>query len=127
MLRLVKKSFIYFLICTTVVLTLPRKAPGLTELPNGKETADEAAAPDLDEQGSHSLTGWSATSAWADTTGYEFPEEESKRNVALEVALYVIVAGFIAFFIIEVFLQGDTDDPPPPNGGKPPPGVAPPR
>ena len=52
-------------------------------------------------------------------------DRPAEKNVALEIALYVIVAAFVAFFIIEVFLRGDTEEPPPPSGGKPPPGAAP--
>lgn len=90
----------------------------------GRESADTAAAPDLRTGPPVSLRGWSYGYAFADTTGYDFPEdtdEKSTMQLAKEVTLWLIVAGFVAYFIVQVFFEPEdqqTDTPPP---GKPDP------
>ncbi|MDH3216670.1 MAG: hypothetical protein OEN01_10295, partial [Candidatus Krumholzibacteria bacterium] len=81
----------------------------------GKGTADEAAALVLsgNRASDKAYRHWNQGIAAADTTGYEFPEEEEEKHLIRRVALWVVVSGFVAFFIIKVFLQGDTDTPEP--------------
>lgn len=43
--------------------------------------------------------------------GFEFPEEE-KKHLARDITVFVIVSVFVAAFVINVFLKGDTDTPP---------------
>ena len=43
--------------------------------------------------------------------GFEFPEEE-KKHLARDITVFVIASAFIAAFVINVFLKGDTDTPP---------------
>lgn len=90
-------------------------------LPAGKPTADEAAAPTLPASRSADLHGWSYSYALGDTTIYDFPEEDEKSTLQLvkEVTLWLVIAGFVGFFIVKVFLEGDKDQPPPDNPGKP--------
>jgi hypothetical protein len=40
---------------------------------------------------------------------FEFPEEE-KSHLARDITIFVIVSAFVGFFLIKVFLEGDTDD-----------------
>ena len=58
--------------------------------------------------------------AQPDTTegGFEFPEEE-KSHLWRDVAIFVIVSAFVAYFVIKVFLEGDTDEETGEEGGKP--------
>lgn len=90
-------------------------------LPAGRATAGEAAAPHLTADGNAGLQGWSYGYALSDTVGYDFPEEDEKSTMQLvkEVTLWVVVAGFVAFFIIKVFLEGETNDSGSDNPGKP--------
>jgi hypothetical protein len=101
---------------------LPPAARG--EIERGSTSADGAARnPRANQVTLNSLAseGWKAAFAAADTTEYEFPEEEKHRNIVREVTLWVVVSAFVAFFMIKVFLQGDTSTPPPSKTGKPPP------
>jgi hypothetical protein len=61
--------------------------------------------------------------AQADTTeeGFEFPDEE-KNHTVRDIAVFVIVSAFVAYFIIKVFLEGDTDEETTDDGGKEIPG-----
>ncbi len=56
-----------------------------------------------------------------DTTGFEFPEEE-KKHLVRDVTIFVIASVFVAFFVIKVFLEGDTEGETTTNGGKDVPG-----
>lgn len=47
--------------------------------------------------------------AQPDTTEFEFPEEEEK-HLYRDIAVFVIISGFAAYFLIKVFLEGDEDD-----------------
>lgn len=90
----------------------------------GARSASEAAALQLVTAPAAAAFGGPAANrlAFADTTDYEFPEdEEEERNVVKDAILWTAVAGVVAFFVIKVFLQGDTDVPPPPPNRKPPP------
>lgn len=49
--------------------------------------------------------------------GFEFPEEEKSHTVR-DVAVFVIVSAFVAYFIIKVFLEGDEDEGTTDSGGK---------
>ena len=59
-----------------------------------------------------------AYSAEADSTGdeFEFPEDE-ESHLARDITVFVIVSAFVAFFVIKVFLEGDTDQTETPDGG----------
>jgi hypothetical protein len=103
------------------ILNITTTPPLLAEgLPPGKATAEEAAAPNLTaDRQTDDLHGWSYGYAFTDTTGYDFPEEDEKSTMQLvrEVTLWLVVAGFIAFFIIKVFLEGDKDEEPTDGSG----------
>jgi len=113
-----KNILVYLLSFAMTVVTLPRWSRG--ELPSGKTTADEAAEADRDSavETTSVTDGWAL--AFADTTepDYEFPEEEEDRHLLRDITVWVIVTAFVGFFIIKVFLEGDTDQEPPPEGGK---------
>jgi hypothetical protein len=58
-----------------------------------------------------------------DEDDFVLPEEKDKKQLAKEIAIFVLAAAFVAFFIVKVFIEeddeGDDDD----DGGKvvPPP------
>ncbi|MFQ5511694.1 MAG: hypothetical protein ACE5EO_07585 [Candidatus Krumholzibacteriia bacterium] len=119
---LVKKGLIYSLCVSLLALTAPARGNAGERLPEGRRTAAEAAATAFGGRDSRRAGRLLAAFAYADTTEYEFPdEEEEERNVVKEVILWTAVAGFLSFFVIKVFLQGDTDIPPPEPNKKPPP------
>jgi len=97
----------------------------------GKKTADEAAR-QLSEDPSPADSNPSLryavpmTGGYAqpDTTEFEFPEEE-RKHLARDITVFVIVSAFVAYFLIKVFLEGDTDEGESDDsgGGKQPPPV----
>jgi hypothetical protein len=92
-------------------------AGGTEELLSGKSTANEAAswrARGLqDVEGTDTvlfLAGPIASiSAQPDTTEFEFPEDENKHLVR-DITVFVIAAAFVGYFLVKVFLEGDTDE-----------------
>ncbi len=107
---------------TLVAASAPGGAVWAGSLQRGSATAAGAVAPRLGVGGSSGADRLLAAFAYADTTEYQFPDEEEKpRNVVKDVIIWTAVAGFLAFFLIEVFLEGDTDVVPPPPAPKPPP------
>lgn len=119
MFEILKRVMVIVVSCALVAGALPRPKPVRAQLLPGKSSSDEAAALRRDRSvDSNRLMTYGLGYAMADTTDYEFPEEEEQRNLVKEVALWVIVAGFVAFFIIKVFLEGDTDEGQSGNGGK---------
>jgi len=109
------KNFVVTVLCLAVVfVAMPRPAKGKGAFSYGKPTSDEAAAPEIaappDALGTYALQ---------DTTEYDFPEEEDQKRLWRDVALWVIVAGFVAFFVIKVFLEGEKDETEEDEGGKP--------
>ncbi len=114
-----KKCFAVFLSVATIAHTLPTPILAHENFTYGKPTAEEAAAPGL--ASTRALDGLGMSSAGADTTDYEFPEDEAKKHVWRDVALWLVVAGFVAYFVIKVFLQEEPEDPPADKPGKDPP------
>lgn len=112
-----RKPIVYLLACTVTVCTLPRATRPASELPRGSGSADEAAAPPpMTTEGSvFGVGGYTFT--YSDTTEYEFPEEE-KKHLYRDIAVFVIVSAFVAYFIIKVFIEQDEE--PADNPGPPP-------
>ncbi|MFH1755228.1 MAG: hypothetical protein ABIA59_05945, partial [Candidatus Latescibacterota bacterium] len=48
--------------------------------------------------------------------------EDEERNLLKEITVWVIGAAFVSYFIIKVFLEGDTNEPDPDGSGKKIPG-----
>lgn len=117
---LLKKYLVYLLTITIIRLAVPAPVIGGADFSSGKPTSGEAAAPTLansaDDASPFGAIGHAF--AFGDTTEYEFPEEEEAKGLWKDVALWVIVAGFVAFFIIKVFLEGEKDEAPEDDGGK---------
>lgn len=115
--RAFRRLVVITLCCSVVAFGVPlRRAAAAGEWRRGNDTAAEAAAVTL--VGGFASSGL-FSAAHGDTVGYEFPEDEEKpRNVVKDVIVWTAIAGFVAFFVIKVFLEGDTDTPEPPSGGK---------
>ena len=114
---MLKTYLVYFLAITIVSLALPSPAVGRGGFPPGKVSSDEAAAPDLPMDDVSPFGAIGHAFAFGDTTDYEFPEEEEAKGVWRDVALWLVVAGVVAFFIVKVFLEGDEDEPEEEGGG----------
>jgi len=91
------------------------EAAGIPVLATGPRTAVPTAmpVPAMSDAGTGLLRFGAMSYALAqpDTTetGFEFPEED-KDHLVCDVILFVVVAAFVAYFVIKVFLEGDTDD-----------------
>jgi hypothetical protein len=72
-----------------------------------------------------SIPATSFAAAQPDSTDDEFilPEEKDTRQVVKEIAVWVVAAAFVAFFIVKVFIEEDDEPADEDDGGKdiPPP------
>ncbi|MCZ6766384.1 MAG: hypothetical protein O7D32_05575 [bacterium] len=120
---LLKTYLVYLLSCSMVVCTLPRRSRAASTW-KGEASGDDAVASasalttPSDSFNSLRYDGWKAAFARSDSTGYEFPEDEDDNHLIRDVAVFLVVSAFLAFFIIKVFLEGDEADEPVDEGGK---------
>lgn len=94
----------------------------------GEPTADQAAGFNGAEGTGETptLASWKPSGeflsgrAMSDTTEVDFPEEEekTKKELIKDIGVFVVVSAFIGYFIIKVFLEGDTEEPAPDDDGK---------
>ena len=133
------KKFVAFLVVVCVVSHgLPRCTPATPTssasqaLPPGAATSRQAAALHLPTY-SHGAASTSHVSsqtiadavsagqpvlafgalnpsAEPDTSEFEFPGEENEHLVR-DIAVWVVVAAFVAFFIVKVFIEDSDDEP----------------
>jgi hypothetical protein len=122
------KQLVIFVLLTFACYVIPVHAPQAESLVAGKSSADAAASLQHDSPKGSSVQlplrfGLALDNAYTepDTTGFEFPEEE-KKHLVRDVTIFVIASVFVAYFVIKVFLEGDTDEETPSNGGKDVPG-----
>jgi hypothetical protein len=87
-----------------------------TVLGGGKKTADEAASfQSGDGSGDGGLVPlrytvlMGNTYAEPDTTDFEFPGEEESHLIR-DISIFLIASAFVGYFIIKVFLEGDTEE-----------------
>jgi hypothetical protein len=121
-----------YLVCIVLLAfssyVLAPNANAGTRLDSGKKTADEAASLRADDSvGDPDVlplrytVSMGHTFAEPDTTDFEFPGEE-KSHLIRDVTIFLIVAVFAAYFIVKVFLEGETsDEVPEEDNGKPTP------
>jgi hypothetical protein len=109
---------------TFLSYVLPTRGLEARTLSAGKQTADEAASwqQDAPAPGTQSIplrfgVSLDHSVADTDTTEFEFPKDR-ETHLARDIAIFVIVAAFVGYFIIKVFLEGDTDQGEEPNNGK---------
>ena len=94
----------------------------------GSRTSDQAARFSRTDDGEKgfALSGWEpsadfiSTGAFSDTTELDFPEDEevNRKQLIKDIGVFVIVSAFVGYFIIKVFLEGDTEEPPADDDGK---------
>jgi hypothetical protein len=94
----------------------------------GKPTAEQAAGYDrvAGPGEKPTLAGWKPSAEFlsgyapSDTTEVDFPEEEetSRKELIKDIGVFIVVSAFIGYFIVKVFLEGDTEEPPPDDDGK---------
>ena len=129
-----KKLFVCVLCCSLLWLVYPKDSNAGAGMGMGSETSDRAGAPSLQElqDQEFSLRGWKPTlaffhsSAAADTTELEFPEEEEEKREHLirDIGIFMVVSAFLAFFLVKVFLEGEEEERPDDGGGKEIPGTS---
>jgi hypothetical protein len=125
----INKHIVIAVAFTFVLYITPHPAWGGDTLVAGKSSADEAAewrAPTTDTAGSPRLStamagNFGATYAQPDTTVFEFPEEENKHLIR-DITVFVIAAAFVGYFLVKVFLEGDTEEEEEEDNGKTIPG-----
>lgn len=128
---LFKTYLVYILAIAVTCLAVPAPASNDRQIPAGQPTAAQAAAPKLPgaDARASAFGAIGQSYASADTTDdYQFPEDEERKHLWRDVALWLIAAGFVAFFVIKVFLEGDKDEPQTEEPGKevpPPTSIAP--
>lgn len=73
--------------------------------------AEPEARPADDHFLRDSIPATSFAAAQPDTTDDDFvlPEEKDKKQLAKEIAVWVIAAAFVAFFIVKVFIEEDDE------------------
>jgi len=79
--------------------------------------AEPEASPTVDHFLRDSIPATSFALEPPDSTDDDFvlPEEKDKKQLATEIAVFVIAAAFVAFFIVKVFIE--KDDEPADDGG----------
>ncbi len=127
------KKFITFLVVVCIVgHGLPRRAPASQSLPRGAATSGQAAAMPSSNtlrpvssassvsmrtvagavSAGQPVLALGALNAYADpdTSEFQFPGEENEHLIR-DIAVWVIVATFVAFFIVKVFIEDSDDEP----------------
>jgi hypothetical protein len=86
-----------------------------------QSSAQPEARPESDHFLRDSIPATMAASDPPDTTedGFTLPEEKSKKQITKEIVMWVIVAAFVAFFIVKVFIEKDNSSTDSGNNGKP--------
>jgi hypothetical protein len=89
----------------------------------GAPTADEAASPAGAVASGVSARGAGgrlfAESRPDTLSGRGFtPDDENENHLVRDIGVFLIVSVFVAYFLIKVFLEGETEDNPPASGGK---------
>jgi hypothetical protein len=51
--------------------------------------------------------------------GFVLPEEKSKKQITKEIVMWTVIAAFVAFFIVKVFIEKDDDSGDSGSNGKP--------
>jgi hypothetical protein len=123
----VGRLFVHALCVAFLCLTCEGAKAPASAAERGTATSDDAAGLEGRDGGggAFSLRGWRPTSefmarsALSDTTEVEFPDEQQdgEKHLVRDVAVFVMVAAFVGFFIAEVFLKTEADETPDDDGG----------
>jgi hypothetical protein len=98
----------------------PRAAAAQTNIRVAR-AAEPGARSDNDHFLRDAIPATLAVSAPPDTTddGFTLPEEKSKKQITKEIILWTLVAAFVAFFIVKVFIEKDNSSTSSGTNGKP--------
>jgi hypothetical protein len=115
-----KKLTVYWVAISVVALGWTPAIGRPEQVTGNAGTADEAARyesppPPISPAVAASL---GFASLLSDTTQTLYVEEEEHRNLVKEIIVWFIGAAFVGYFVVKVFLQGDTDETPQPKQGK---------
>lgn len=104
----------------------PRSAGAQTNTRVQSATSADDAAPAADHFLRDAIPVTLAAATPPDSTDDDFvlPEEKGKKQLVKEIALFVVVAAFVAYFIVKVFIEEDNSSTESGSNGKP---VNPPR
>ena len=113
-------------VCAALIMlsVSPWNAVAAPRILTGAATAGEAASPELlltpltqETSGPNSMFSSAQPDSMGPDGGY-FEEEEEGKNLYRDIGVFLIISAFAGYFIIKVFLEGETEEPPVDNGGK---------
>ena len=119
----VNKYVVFTALTAFICYVLPAQATPGGSFVVGKKSADDAAS--LQEEDTKVSEGvpslryaipMAHSFSQPDSTEFEFPEEQ-KSHLARDITIFLIASAFVAYFLIKVFLEGDTDEPEGEDGG----------
>jgi hypothetical protein len=110
----------FCLVATGVPSHGPRAAHAGTNI-RVEAAAEPAARPDNDHFLRDAIPATLAATAPPDTIddGFTLPEEKSKKQITKEIIMWTVVAAFVAFFIVKVFIEKDNSTTTSGSNGKP--------
>lgn len=109
--------------CVVLILLSTTAWPAIAEPRSlrGCATASEAAAPEPFSSQAQTEAGHLFNAAQPDSSvpaGGYFEEEEEGKHLYRDIGIFLIVSAFVGYFIVKVFLEGETEETPPDDGGK---------
>lgn len=106
-----KKLLSFILIFSLVASGLPGGAMGKNFFVKGEASAAEAAnTASPTNRPSPLLRSIPAFRSQPDSTETLLFEEDEERNLVKEITVWIIGAAFVGYFIVKVFLEGDTEE-----------------
>jgi hypothetical protein len=101
----------FVLIVALVTFGWPQTSIGNHNLVKGEDRAEDAARYDNSRSiPSPSLRNLNSLHSQPDSTEPVIFEEEEERNLVKEITVWVIGAAFVGYFIVKVFLEGESDE-----------------
>lgn len=107
----VQKFCSLVLILSLISFGWPTASMGTASFVKGKDSAESAARfYDSGTEQTPTLRNIPAFTSQPDSTETVLFEEEEERNLVKEITVWIIGAAFVGYFIVKVFLEGDTAD-----------------
>jgi hypothetical protein len=106
------KIFFSFLLTLAIIsFGWPTSSIGDNLFVKGKDSAEKAARfDDSPTTQSPTLRNLPSFTSQPDSVETVLFEDEEERNLIKEITVWIIGAAFVGYFIVKVFLEGDTDD-----------------
>lgn len=125
--KLYSNSLLYRYLCLACAIlvffaTLPVHAAADEAALEGKATADEAAAMQRQARpapaaGPQVAFPGAQPDSLPPAGGY-FEEEEEGKHLYRDIGIFLIVSAFVGYFLVKVFLEGETEEQTTDDGGK---------